>query len=65
MHPFCHFLFSGTSSDSVSPEDIKDDENGLPSPPLDEGAFLTTQTASIEMSEVVLIIMPELADFQL
>ncbi|KAH9324414.1 hypothetical protein KI387_004592, partial [Taxus chinensis] len=41
----------GTSPDSVSPEDFKDDENGLPSPPLDEGAFLTTQTASIEMSE--------------
>lgn len=41
----------GASPDSVCPEDIKDDENGLPSPPLDEGAFLTTQTASIEMSE--------------
>eukprot|EP01018_Ginkgo_biloba_P034700 Gb_25854 [translate_table: standard] len=40
----------GTSPDSVSPEAIED-ENGLPSPPLDEGAFFTTQTTSIEMSQ--------------
>lgn len=40
----------GTSPDSVSPEAFKDDD-GLPSPPLDEGAFLTAQTTSIEMSQ--------------
>lgn len=40
----------GTSPDSASPEDLKDDD-GLPSPPLDEGAFFTTQATSIEMSQ--------------
>eukprot|EP01018_Ginkgo_biloba_P028503 Gb_30192 [translate_table: standard] len=41
---------AGTSPDSVSPA-VVDDENGLPSPPLDEGAFLATQTTSIEISK--------------
>lgn len=40
----------GTSPDSVSPDALKDDD-GLPSPPLDEGAFFTAQTTSIEMSQ--------------
>ena len=40
----------GTSPNSVSPEAFKDDDC-LPSPPLDEGAFLTVQTTSIEMSQ--------------
>eukprot|EP00252_Welwitschia_mirabilis_P022579 TRINITY_DN6148_c0_g1_i2.p1 TRINITY_DN6148_c0_g1~~TRINITY_DN6148_c0_g1_i2.p1 ORF type:complete len:445 (+),score=91.68 TRINITY_DN6148_c0_g1_i2:450-1784(+) len=39
----------GTSSNSVSAES-NDVENGLPSPPLDEGAF-TAQPAPIEMSK--------------
>lgn len=29
-----------------------EDEEGLPSPPLDEGALFATQTASIQLSEV-------------
>lgn len=41
-----------TLPDSVSPA-IANDENGLPSPPLDEWAFLSTQTTSIEISHVV------------
>uniref|UniRef100_A0A0D6R8F8 TFIIS N-terminal domain-containing protein n=1 Tax=Araucaria cunninghamii TaxID=56994 RepID=A0A0D6R8F8_ARACU len=40
----------GTSSDSVSPATV-DDESGLPSPPLEEGAFLATQTTSVEISQ--------------
>lgn len=42
---------AGTSPDSVSLA-TADDENGLPSPPLDEGAFLATQTTSIEISQI-------------
>lgn len=29
-----------------------EDEEGLPSPPLDEGALFATQTTSIQLSEV-------------
>lgn len=36
-------------SDSVDPS--FDDEEGLPSPPLDEGAFFATQTTSMELSQ--------------
>ncbi|BFG37744.1 hypothetical protein CerSpe_240180 [Prunus speciosa] len=36
-------------SDSVNPS--FDDEEGLPSPPLDEGAFFATQTTSMELSQ--------------
>ncbi|URE01314.1 hypothetical protein MUK42_19615 [Musa troglodytarum] len=39
------------SPDSVNPS-IVDDEEGLPSPPLDEGALFTAQTTSIRLSEV-------------
>ncbi|CAL9754203.1 unnamed protein product [Musa acuminata subsp. burmannicoides] len=38
------------SPDSVNPS-IVDDEEGLPSPPLDEGALFTAQTTSIRLSE--------------
>ncbi|KAK9167850.1 hypothetical protein Scep_003041 [Stephania cephalantha] len=38
------------SPDSVNPS-IVDEEEGLPSPPLDEGAFFTTQPTSIELSQ--------------
>lgn len=31
---------------------LDDDEDGLPSPPMDEGALLTGQTASLEMYQV-------------
>lgn len=41
------------SPDSVNPSpDSVVDEEGLPSPPLDEGAFLAPQTTSIELSQV-------------
>ncbi|PKA67151.1 putative mediator of RNA polymerase II transcription subunit 26b [Apostasia shenzhenica] len=38
------------SHGSVNPS-VVDEEEGLPSPPLDEGAFLATQTTSIRLSE--------------
>ncbi|CAL9775649.1 unnamed protein product [Musa acuminata subsp. burmannicoides] len=41
---------AGNSPDSVTPSVI-DDEEGLPSPPLDEGALFATQTTSIQLSK--------------
>ncbi|URD72690.1 hypothetical protein MUK42_25054 [Musa troglodytarum] len=38
------------SPDSVNPS-VVDDEDGLPSPPLDEGALFATQTTSIQLSK--------------
>ncbi|KAJ8466538.1 hypothetical protein OPV22_029090 [Ensete ventricosum] len=41
-------------ADDRSPESVNppiEDEEGLPSPPLDEGALFATQTASIQLSE--------------
>ncbi|KAL6140494.1 hypothetical protein ACLB2K_058793 [Fragaria x ananassa] len=38
-------------SDSVDPSVDYDFEEGLPTPPLDEGAFFATQTTSMELSE--------------
>nr|CAD1829044.1 unnamed protein product [Ananas comosus var. bracteatus] len=38
------------SPESVNPS-VVDEEEGLPSPPLDEGALLLTQTTSIQLSE--------------
>ncbi|KAE9588666.1 hypothetical protein Lal_00030366 [Lupinus albus] len=37
--------------DSVNPSVVDDDEEGLPSPPMDEGAFFVTQAGSIELSQ--------------
>ncbi|CAL0323524.1 unnamed protein product [Lupinus luteus] len=37
--------------DSVNPSVVEDDEEGLPSPPMDEGAFFVTQAGSIELSQ--------------
>jgi hypothetical protein len=37
--------------DSVNPS-VVDEEEGLPSPPLDEGAFFAPQPTSIELSQV-------------
>ncbi|KAL5810229.1 hypothetical protein ACOSQ3_026928 [Xanthoceras sorbifolium] len=39
--------------DSVNPSvvDEEEEEEGLPSPPLDEGAFFSTETAGIELSQ--------------
>uniref|UniRef100_A0A6N2JZE4 TFIIS N-terminal domain-containing protein n=1 Tax=Salix viminalis TaxID=40686 RepID=A0A6N2JZE4_SALVM len=36
--------------DSVNPS-VVDEEEGLPSPPLDEGAFFATQPTSMELSQ--------------
>jgi hypothetical protein len=32
---------------------LEEEEEGLPSPPLDEGAFLATQTTGIQLDEVL------------
>ncbi|KAI4386582.1 hypothetical protein MLD38_004503 [Melastoma candidum] len=44
----------GGTPDSVNPSTVVDeeeeDEEGLPSPPLDEGAFLTTEPTPVELS---------------
>ncbi|XP_027351740.1 probable mediator of RNA polymerase II transcription subunit 26b [Abrus precatorius] len=37
--------------DSVNPSVVDDEEEGLPSPPMDEGAFFVAQTGSIELSQ--------------
>ncbi|KAG0452463.1 hypothetical protein HPP92_025127 [Vanilla planifolia] len=39
------------SPESVNPSSMVDDEEGLPSPPLDEGALFATQTTNIQLSE--------------
>ncbi|XP_058078324.1 probable mediator of RNA polymerase II transcription subunit 26b [Magnolia sinica] len=41
---------AGGTPESVNPS-VVDEEEGLPSPPLDEGAFLATQTTSMELSQ--------------
>ncbi|KAA8546555.1 hypothetical protein F0562_002706 [Nyssa sinensis] len=38
--------------ESVNPS-VVDEEEGLPSPPLDEGAFFATQPTSIELSQIL------------
>ncbi|CAJ1915878.1 unnamed protein product [Sphenostylis stenocarpa] len=37
--------------DSVNPSVVDDEEEGLPSPPMDEGAFFVAPTGSIKLSE--------------
>ncbi|KAK4281977.1 hypothetical protein QN277_013414 [Acacia crassicarpa] len=37
--------------DSVNPSVVDEEEEGLPSPPMDEGAFFAAQTASMELSQ--------------
>uniref|UniRef100_A0A2P2KTT6 Putative mediator of RNA polymerase II transcription subunit 26b n=1 Tax=Rhizophora mucronata TaxID=61149 RepID=A0A2P2KTT6_RHIMU len=37
--------------ESVNPSSVDEEEEGLPSPPLDEGAFFAAQTTSIELSQ--------------
>ena len=45
--------------DSVNPSVVDDDEEeGLPSPPLDEGAFFVTQAGSMELSQVFALPLP-------
>ncbi|TVU19376.1 hypothetical protein EJB05_35521 [Eragrostis curvula] len=39
------------SPDSSNPSVVDEEEEGLPSPPLDEGAFFATQTTSVQLSE--------------
>ena len=45
------FLGDEGTPDSVNPS-VVDEEEGLPSPPLDEGAFFATQPTSMELSQV-------------
>lgn len=44
----------GGTPDSVNPSVVDDEEleEGLPSPPLDEGAFFVAPTGTIELSQV-------------
>jgi len=50
LFPFIHV--EGGTPDSVNPSTVEEDEEeeGLPSPPLDEGAFFATQ--NMELSKV-------------
>lgn len=51
------FVGSEGTPDSANPSYIDDDEEeGLPSPPLDEGAFFATQPTSMELSQVWLLL---------
>lgn len=54
------FAFLGTEGtpDSVNPSVIDDEEEGLPSPPLDEGAFFAAQTTSMELTGVLALYFP-------
>lgn len=45
---------SKNKSAAVKEEDDYEEEEGLPSPPLDEAAFFTTQPTSMELSQVCL-----------
>lgn len=45
-------LAEGSPDSVIVNASVVDEEEGLPSPPLDEGAFLATQTTSMELSEV-------------
>ena len=38
----------------VDEEEAEEEEEGLPSPPLDVGAFFATQPTSMELSQVLL-----------
>jgi hypothetical protein len=42
--------------DSVNPS-VVDEEEGLPSPPLDDGVFFATQPTSMELSEVHILFL--------
>lgn len=44
-------MVAGDTPESVNPS-VVDYEEGLPFPPMDEGAFFATQTASMEFCEV-------------
>lgn len=45
----------------ASEQEEDDYEDGLPSPPLDEAAFFTTQPTSMELSQVCLYFRVELS----
>lgn len=38
-------------------DDDGDEEEGLPSPPLDEGAFFAPETTAIKLSEVLIYLL--------
>jgi len=45
--------------DSVNPSVVDDEEEeGLPSPPMDEGAFFVAPTGSMELSQVFACALP-------
>lgn len=50
----CYFLLKGNEStpESMKASVVDQDEEGLPSPPLDDLAFFSAQTTSIELSQV-------------
>lgn len=48
----CVFIGTeGTPPDSTNPS-VVDDEEGLPSPPLDEGFLFSSQPTAMELSDV-------------
>lgn len=50
----CFVGSEGNTPDSINPSVVDDDEEeeGLPSPPLDEGAFFVAPAGSMELSQV-------------
>jgi len=48
----CFVASDEGTPDSVNPSVVDDEEDGLPSPPMDEGAFFVAPTGSIELSQV-------------
>lgn len=54
---FGHILVGSEGTpDSLNPSYVDDEEEGLPSPPLDEGVFFATQPTSMELSQVWLLL---------
>lgn len=49
---FHSILGTEGTPDSINPS-VLDEEEGLPSPPLDEGAFFATEPTSMELSRVM------------
>lgn len=50
------FVGAEGTPDSVNPS-VVDEEEGLPSPPLDDGVFFATQPTSMELSQVHIIFL--------
>jgi len=55
----CFVASDEGTPDSVNPSVVDDEEEeGLPSPPMDEGAFFVAPTGSIELSQVFACALP-------